>query len=192
MRHPLILDHRQSALVVIDVQEKFRPIIDHFDEMVDNVKRLIAVAQQLGVPVLVTEHYPKGLGKTVLEVAGVLASSVPVIEKITFSCCQNELFMSQITALGRKQILICGLETHVCVCQTALDLLQSGLQVQVALDACSSSTVEKKILGKEKMNSSKIIITSAETALFDWLVRADTQEFKAALPHLKPKKQFFY
>ena len=168
------LDRARAALVVVDVQEAFRPAVLGFDEVAANVAVLVRGARVLGLPVLVTEQYPQGLGRTVPEVAGHLDGIEP-IEKVCFSAAQAEGFAG---ALDRDQVLLCGIEAHVCVNQTAEDLLADGREVHVAQDAVTSRTAANRDLGLHKMERSGAIVTSVETALFELLGRAGTPEFK--------------
>ena len=168
------LDRERTALVVVDVQEAFRPAVLDFERVAANVAVLVQGARVLGLPVLVTEQYPQGLGRTVPEVAGHLDGVEP-IEKVCFSAAQAEGFAG---ALQRDQVLLCGIEAHVCVSQTAEDLLGAGREVQVAQDAVTSRTAENRALGLHKMERSGAVVTSVETALFELLGRAGTPEFK--------------
>ena len=167
------LDRQRAALVVVDVQEAFRPAVERFDETVDGTAKLIQGARALGLPVILTEQYPKGLGKTVAEIEEHLDGTQP-IEKTCFSAAQADGF----TLHGRTQALLCGIETHVCVSQTAHDLLERGVEVHVARDAVTSRTSENKEVGLHKMEQSGAIVTSVETALFELLGAAGSDEFK--------------
>ena len=168
-----VLDRDRAALVVVDVQEAFRPAVGDFDRVARNVGVLIEGAKALGIPVVVTEQYPNGLGHTVPEVAEHLEGVDP-IEKLCFSAAGAEGFDLD----ARDQALVCGIESHVCVSQTAHDLLDRGVEVHVAQDAVSSRTEENKELGLHKMEGSGAVLTSVETALFELLGAAGTDEFK--------------
>jgi nicotinamidase-related amidase len=168
------LDADRTALVVIDVQEGFRKAIPDFDGVASATATLIEGAEAVGIPVLISEQYPKGLGETVPEVAEHLPEGTRPLEKVVFSAAEADGFDLE----GRDQALICGIETHVCVNQTALDLLADGIDVQVAEDAVGSRTKENKRVGLHKMERSGAEITSVETALFELLGRAGTDEFK--------------
>ena len=139
------LDRERAALVVVDVQEAFRPAVEGFDGVVENTRRLLEGAKILGVPVVVTEQYPKGLGRTVDELG-----EVEPVEKTCFSAARADGFDLD----GRDQALVCGIETHVCVSQTAHDLLERGVEVHVASDAVSSRTAANKDVGLHKMEQS--------------------------------------
>jgi nicotinamidase-related amidase len=171
------LDRNRAALAVIDVQEAFRPAVIDFDRVARNAGLLVRGARILGVPVLVTEQYPKGLGATVPEVAEHLEGITPM-EKVCFSAFEADGFYGALNEGGRDQVLLCGIESHVCVNQTAEDLLADGREVQVAADAVSSRTAENRELGLHKMERSGAVLTSVETALFELLRAAGTPEFK--------------
>lgn len=171
------LERNRTALVVVDVQEAFRPAVAGFDQVAHSAGVLVQGAKALGVPVLVTEQYPKGLGRTVPEVAAHLDDVTPV-EKVCFSAVDSDEFAERLEATGRDQILLCGIESHVCVNQTADDLLARGLTVHVAEDAVTSRTPENRRLGLHKMERGGAVVTSVETALFELLRQAGTPEFK--------------
>jgi nicotinamidase-related amidase len=168
-----ILDPERAALVVVDVQDAFRPAVLDFGETARNVAKLVQGAHILGVPVIVTEQYPKGLGHTVQEVAEHLDGAEP-LEKMCFSAADADGF----DLAGRDQALVCGIETHVCVSQTAHGLLDQGVEVHVARDAVSSRTAENRDLGLHKMESSGAVLSSVETALFELCGAAGSDEFK--------------
>jgi nicotinamidase-related amidase len=167
------LQRDRAALVVVDVQEGFRKAVGEFDAVARNAGLLVRGARILGVPVLVTEQYPRGLGGTVPEVAEHL-DGVPRLEKVEFDATEVEGFELG----GRDQALICGIEAHVCVAQTAAGLLDLDVDVQVATDAVSSRTAGNRRAGLAKMEASGAMLTSTEMALFELLGRAGTPEFK--------------
>jgi len=171
---PAKLDRNRTALVVIDVQEAFRKAVPDFDGVTKGAAALIRGAEAVDVPIVVTEQYPKGLGRTVPEVADLLPRGVQPIEKVCFSAPEAEGF----DLAGRDQALVCGIEAHVCVNQTALDLLDDGIEVHVALDAIGSRFEESKGVGVEKARRAGAVITNVETALFELVGRAGTHEFK--------------
>jgi nicotinamidase-related amidase len=168
------LDRERAALVVIDVQEGFRKALPDFERVAKATATLIEGAEAIGIPLVVSEQYPKGLGETAPEVAEALPEGTEPLEKLVFSAAEAEGF----DLGGRDQALICGIETHVCVSQTVLDLLDSGVEVQVAEDAVGSRFPENKRVGLEKMERAGAVMTSVETALFELLGRAGTDEFK--------------
>jgi nicotinamidase-related amidase len=167
------LDRDRTALVVVDVQEAFRPAVLDFDRVASETATLIQGAHVLGLPVVVTEQYPKGLGRTVPEVAEHLDGAAPV-EKLCFSAAAADGF----DLAGRDQALVCGIETHVCVSQTAHDLLDRGVEVHVARDAVTSRTAENREVGLHKMERSGAVVTSVETALFELVGAAGSDDFK--------------
>jgi nicotinamidase-related amidase len=168
------LEADRTILVVVDVQEGFRKAIPGFEKVAKATGTLIEGAEAIGVPIVVTEQYPKGLGETAPEVAEHLPEGTEPLEKVVFSAAEAEGFDLQ----GRDQALVCGIETHVCVNQTVLDLLESGVDVEVAEDAVGSRTEENKRVGLHKMEAAGAVLTSVETALFELLGRAGTDEFK--------------
>jgi nicotinamidase-related amidase len=168
-----MLDRDKAVVVVVDVQEGFRPAVLDFEEVAGNIGRLVQGAQALGVPVRVSEQYPKGLGHTVPEVAAHLDGVEPV-EKTSFSADRAEGF----DLVGRTQAIVCGIESHICVWQTASDLLDRGIDVHVVRDAVSSRTQANRELGVELIERAGGAPTSVETALFELLGAAGSDEFK--------------
>jgi len=168
------LDPNRAALVVIDVQEAFRKAVPRFDDVARASAALVRGADAMGVPISVTEQYPKGLGRTVPEVAAVLPVDVEPIEKVCFSAPEAEGF----DLGGRDQALVCGIEAHVCVSQTVLDLLDRGVEVHVARDGVASRFEGDKEIGLSKAERAGAVITSVETALFELVGGAGTDEFK--------------
>lgn len=167
------LERDRTALVVVDVQEGFRPVIGGFDELARQTAILVRGARVLDLPVVVTEQYPKGLGETIPEVAEHL-DGIERHPKTIFNACEAEGFDLD----GRDQVVMCGIESHICVMQSALALLDKGVEVEVAADAVSSRSQQNKAIGLERMRMSGAGITSVETALFELLGRAGTDEFK--------------
>ncbi len=178
-RHPGLLDRDGTGLIVIDVQEGFRPVIDGFDEMARNVGILAEGFGILGRPVLISEQYPKGLGHTVAEVEERLPAFTDRVVKMRFSACGVDAFEKALTSARCTSWVVCGIETHVCVNQTVHDLLERDYQVHVAEDAVSSRAVGNTRIGLEKMLAAGARSTSAEMALFEMLEVAGGDEFKA-------------
>jgi nicotinamidase-related amidase len=164
----------RTTLVVVDVQEGFRKAIPDFERVAKATATLIEGAEALGVPIVITEQYPKGLGETAPEVAERLPEGTEPLEKVVFSAAEAEGF----DLGGREQALVCGIESHVCVSQTVIDLLEGGTDVQVPLDAVSSRTEENKRVGLHKMERAGAVLTSVEAALFELLGRAGSDEFR--------------
>ncbi len=168
------LDRERAALVVVDIQEAFRKAVPSFDAVAGSAATLVQGAEAMGIPIVVTEQYPKGLGHTVPEVADHLPDGLKPIEKVRFSAAEAEGFDLN----GRDQALVCGIETHVCVNQTVLDLLDRGVEVEVVGDAVGSRTDENRELGLHKVEQAGAVLTSVETALFELLGGSDAAEFK--------------
>ncbi len=168
------LDRDRAALVVVDVQEAFRRAIPNFAAVADASAKLVRGAAAMEVPIHVTEQYPQGLGETAPEVADHLPGGVVPVEKVRFSAAEAEGF----DLGGRDQALVCGIETHVCVSQTVLDLLDAGVEVHVVADAVGSRTEENRALGLHKAEQAGAVVTSVETALFELLRGSDAPEFK--------------
>jgi len=169
-----VLDRDRAAVLVVDVQEAFRGAVLDFERVAHNAGVLVQGAHLLGLPLAVTEQYPKGLGRTVPEVAEQLGDGVEPLEKVCFSAAAADGFSLD----GRDQVLVCGIESHVCVSQSAHDLLDRGVEVHVAGDAVTSRSEENRELGLGKMESAGAVATSVETALFELLGAAGSEEFK--------------
>ncbi len=174
-----IPEAEHAALVVVDIQERLAAAMpeDVCKKVVANTRILIESAGILNLPVLVTEQYPKGLGPTVPELAEALADA-PRIEKIAFSCCGEPAFTQAVEAAGRHDIILCGMEAHVCIYQTALDLLGRNLRVFVAADAVCSRNKMNRSVALDLMRQADAVIGSTETFLFQMLKEAGTEAFK--------------
>lgn len=168
------LDRERAALVVVDVQEAFRKALPDFDQVARGVGTMVEGAGVLGIPIVVTEQYPQGLGATVPEVAGHLPAGVEPVEKVRFSAAEADGF----GLAGRDQAIVCGIEAHVCVNQTVLDLLGEGIEAHVVSDAIGSRTDANRELGLHKMERAGATLTSIEMALFELLRGSDAPEFK--------------
>lgn len=178
----LILEN--TVLIVVDVQDKLARVMHKKEMLFDSLQKLIKGVQILGIPIILTEQNPEGLGPTIPEVVRLLPDIQP-IPKLSFSCCGDERFLQELEALNRKQVLIAGIEAHVCVYQTAMDLLRLGHEVQVVADAVSSRTAENKEIGLERVKSEGASLTSTETALFELLKVAEGEKFKKLLKIVK-------
>ena len=166
--------------MVVDIQERLLPAIYERERLVQNTALLIKGAVILGLPLFATEQYRKGLGTTVPEIAGAIPGFAP-IEKVTFSVCGARGLVAGLKAKKVSQVLLCGIEAHVCVLQSCLDMLEQGFQVFVAADAISSRTAENYRLGTDRMRETGATIVSTEMALFEMLEKAGTDEFKQVL-----------
>jgi nicotinamidase-related amidase len=171
MAHPV--------LVVVDVQERLFNAMDaeRRDDMVANVKILVTAAHRLGVPVLVTEQYPRGLGRTLPELRGLLGEATPY-EKTAFSCAGAEGFVDRLRALGADEVILTGIEAHVCVLITALDLLRQGWRVSIVADAVCSRRAANLEIGLGQARQAGAVVTATETVVFQLLGSADSEAFR--------------
>jgi nicotinamidase-related amidase len=167
MRHASLLDRRRVALAIIDMQEAFRPSIEDFGEIAARLALLLQAARLLELPVIVTEQYPKGLGRTVGEIAAHLPADVSPLEKISFSACGVQEFDTRLRERHAEQVIVGGIEAHVCVHQTVHDLLGRGYQVHVLSDAISSRLPRNRAVALDKMARSGALISSVEMAIFE-------------------------
>jgi nicotinamidase-related amidase len=183
-RRPLIAD--QCTLVVVDIQEKLLPPIFQKEQLVRNAQLLIRLAEILRIPSVVTTQYAKGLGNTIPEIASLLPQAQP-IDKLSFSCFGSDVFCSTLRRIPgqRTTVLICGMETHICVTQTALAALREGYMVHVASDAVSSRAEWNRNIGLERMRSAGAVISSTEMIIYELLGSSGTEAFKRMLLHLK-------
>jgi len=168
-----------SVLVVTDVQDKLFTVMDveRRDEMIKNIKILVSAGRRLGVPVLVTEQYPRGLGRTLPELREAVGDIAPV-EKTSFSCWGADRFEARLSASGARHVVLTGVEAHVCVLLTSLDLLARGYAVSIVADAVCSRRPASIELGLGQARQAGAVITSTETVVFQWLGRADTDVFR--------------
>lgn len=173
-----------SALVIVDIQERLAVVMSEREKVIRNTLHLMEAAKLLQLPVIVTEQYPQGLGPTVSEIREALPSYEP-IEKLTFSCCGEPGFMKALESTGKKKIILCGMETHVCVLQTCIGSLREGYTVHAASDAICSRSKENFKTGIQFMRDAGAVITGTETVLFQLLERAGTEEFKALTKRIK-------
>jgi len=167
----------RSCLLVIDFQERIFPFIFENEKLLKNVPVLIQGLKAMELPVLVTEQYTKGLGFTVPAIAEVL-SGIPRIEKSTFSCCDEPRFNLELATSGRENVIITGIESHVCVLQTVVDLVRQGYQAVVVEDCISSRKPNDKAIALERMRKEGAIITTYESILFELLRSSGGETFK--------------
>jgi len=180
------LEAERCALVVIDIQQKLLPPIFQKEELVRNAQLLIRAAGILKIPAFVSTQYAKGLGGTVPEVASLLAGT-EAIDKTPFSCFGSDLFCSLLKRLPgqRNTLLLCGMESHICVAQTALAALREGYLVHVASDAVSSRTKWNWKIGLERMRAAGAVISSTEMMIYELMRASSSAAFKEMLPYLK-------
>jgi nicotinamidase-related amidase len=179
LRHENTLDAGAAALVVVDMQEAFRDAIKDFAEVAARVALVAHAARLLNVPVVVTEQYPKGLGRTAPEIRAVLPEDFEPIEKTAFSSCGAQKFVEQLERAGARQVILCGIEAHVCVNQTTHDLLARGYRVHLLTDCISARAAHNKQVGLQKMRQSGALPSSTEMALFELMRDARHEQFKA-------------
>lgn len=172
-----MLDRKESLLLIIDVQEKLVRALDK-DVVVRKTAMLAKAAKVLEIPAIVTQQYSKGLGLTVDAVKNNLAPSLEIFEKIAFSALKENGFLEKLKSYGKKQIVVCGIETHVCVHQTVADLIEEGFDVYVAKDACASRNKYEFKQGIERMQENGAKISCVEIILFEWLRTANNPNFK--------------
>ncbi len=177
MKHESLLRLNDTTLVIIDIQQKLLPAMNNPERVCKNAGILAAAANILKLPTIITEQYPKGLGNTIEEISAHLTDAA-VIEKSSFSCARNEDFLSALKKNSRHQVLICGIEAHVCVLQTAFDLSVLGYQVHLAADAVSSRNPENITNALERMRRAGITISNTESALFEMLDDSAHENFR--------------
>lgn len=180
------LEPEQCALIVVDIQERLLPPIWEKERLIRNAQLLIRLAGILKIPALVTTQYTKGLGSTVPEIAQLLPDT-PVIDKLMFSCFGSDVFCSLLKRLPgqRTTLLLCGMEAHICVAQTALGALREGYLVHVAADAVSSRTELNWRIGLNRMQAAGAILSSTEMMIYELLRQSGAPAFKELLPYLK-------
>ncbi len=178
----------RSQVLLVDLQERLVPAIDGQAEIVAAAERLAKYAVRLGVPITISEQYPKGLGPTLGAVRAAAGNEAVTLAKVEFSCVANAGLAARLDALkseGRSQVVVAGVEAHVCVLQTVLDLLGEGFEVFVAADAVGSRRAESKALALARMQGADAVIVDSEMVAFEWLERAGTPEFRDVQALLK-------
>jgi nicotinamidase-related amidase len=178
------LDKNNTALAIIDIQERLAAVMKMKDAVISNCLHLIELAKMLAIPVVLTEQYPKGLGPTVEKIRQALPEHHP-LEKLTFSCCDEPTFLDAIRKLNKNTLIVTGMETHICILQTGISLLREGFNVHLVQDAVCSRTKENWRAACEFMRDAGAVITCTETVLFQLLKIAGTEEFKAVSKRIK-------
>jgi nicotinamidase-related amidase len=178
------LDREGTVLLIVDIQEKLAAVMKEKDKVVKNNLHLVELAKMIGMPVMVTEQYPKGLGTTVQEIREALPFYRPV-EKMTFDCCGQPTFLEELKEHNKNNVVLTGMETHICVLQTCIGLLKGGINVHLVQDAVCSRTKENWITGTVFMRDAGAVLTCTETVLFQLLKVAGTEEFKAVSRMIK-------
>ena len=172
-----MLEIHDCSLVVVDVQGKLAQLMADKEALFKNLRILIQAAKILEIPIVWCQQVPKALGPTVPEIAELLAGEEP-IDKASFSCAGHEPFNAKLEALGRKQVLLCGIETHVCIYQTAMDLLARDLTATVVADAVSSRTAQNRQIGLDRLAAEGAVLAGTEMVLFELLRTAEHPQFK--------------
>ncbi|PYQ40090.1 MAG: hypothetical protein DMF77_19490 [Acidobacteria bacterium] len=180
-----VLRPDRTAVVVVDLQEKLLPAIANREAIVRNAVLLLRLADVLALPVLLTTQYSRGLGPTVPEVLAAVPGAAP-LDKVSFGCFGNPEFLDRLKALdGRDQLVVAGIESHICVAQTVLGALERGYAVHVASDAVGSRSAENRAVGLGRMERAGALLSSTEMAIYELLGRSDAAAFKRMLPFLK-------
>lgn len=184
MRHDFVATREESLLLIVDFQQAMLKAIDSWEKVARKVNQLIRAANILDVPILLTEQYKKGLGETHPEVLREIPSPT-VFQKEHFSACLEPDFLPTVQAFRRGKIVVVGMETHVCVLQTCLDLIASGFQVHLVADAVASRVNENREIGVDLLRQAGAVVSSAEIVIFQWARRANTDDFRKILPIVK-------
>ncbi len=174
----MLLQKEKSCLVIIDVQEKLAPHVSHVDNLITNCQWLMRLASELDVPVLVTEQYVEGLGPTIEPLRKLMPGKTD-IDKLYFSCSRDHSFQKHWQVLNKKQAILAGIETHVCVLQTALDLRAAGVDVYVVVDAVSSRSDMDHEYGLKRMQQAGVQLLTREMVFFEWIEQAGKPTFKS-------------
>lgn len=184
----MLLDKEKSCLVVIDIQEKLTPKVVHAKTLVEKTHWLMRLASELDVSMIVCEQYPKGLGATISSLKALFPMH-QAVEKLSFSACRDALFQQELQKINRKQIILVGIETHVCILQTALDLQAAGYHVFVVLDAVSARHLNDHQVAIDRMKQNGVYIVTAEMVFYEWMSHAGTPMFKALNQAFMIKKE---
>jgi nicotinamidase-related amidase len=173
-----MLETDNSVLLIIDIQEKLLKLVHQREKLIDNIQRLIKGMKVFEIPIIVTEQYPQGLGTTISEVTQLLPD-IKRLSKVCFSCCGDETIIKELKTIGRRQVLVSGIEGHICVYQTVVDLIKYGYEVYIVTDTVSSRTPENRKIAFYLLDKAGATLTSVETVLFELLKIARGDKFKA-------------
>lgn len=179
-----LLNRKNTGLLVVDVQEKLMQVMGRKERVIDNIIKLLQLSKLFTLPVIITEQYPKWLGSTLPDIIEHLPSYEP-ITKLHFNCCDVEAFNKRLNSEGLRNIIVTGVESHICIFQTCVSILEKGYQVHVPQDAVDSRTEENWRVGLELMKKAGALITSTETLIYQILKKAGTNEFKKMLKIIK-------
>jgi nicotinamidase-related amidase len=180
----LLIRARDSALIVIDMQDRLVPAMLAPARTIKNTRLLLQAAAQTGVPAILTEQYPQGLGSTIPDILKAAGTS-PILPKMHFSCMEDPGFAAAFKALDRRQAILTGMEAHICVVQTAASLVEEGYEVFVVSDATASRTAESEIACLARLSAAGVSIVTTEMVVFEWLGKAGTEAFRQMLPLIK-------
>lgn len=180
----MLIRAQDSALIVIDVQERLVPAMQAPARTIKNTRILLQAAEKTGVPAILTEQYPQGLGHTIPEIRKAAGESM-ILPKMHFSCMEDRNFAAAFRALGRRQAVLAGMEAHICVVQTASSLVEEGFDVFVVSDATASRTIESEQACLARLSASGVSIVTTEMVVFEWLGKAGTEAFKEMLALIK-------
>ncbi|OIQ89362.1 putative isochorismatase [mine drainage metagenome] len=180
----MLLTAAQSGLLIVDVQEKLAPVMSEPRRVLQNCGLLLRAAARLGVPALVSEQYPRGIGPTVVDLRQWIGPEA-IAEKIHFSCADEPALLERLGAWNRPQLVVAGIEAHICVLQTALGLAARGFRPFVVADACASRQPSSEALAMDRLRQAGVAVVSTEMVLFEWLNRAGTPEFKELSPLIR-------
>lgn len=184
LRSEYVATRENSMLLIIDIQQAMLKAIDSWKRTARKVRQLIRSSDVFDIPILLTEQYTKGLGETLPELLKEI-DSPQVFQKEHFSACLEDNFIPTIQSYNRKKIVVVGMETHVCVLQTCLDLMTSGFQVHLVADAVASRSNENRDIAIDLMKQAGAVISSTEIVIFQWALRANTDDFRKILPIVK-------
>lgn len=173
----MLLERDRSCLLIVDIQERLAPVMSDPRRVLHNCTLLMRAAQRLEIPILVSEQYPKGLGPTMVDLRPYLPEE-GALPKLHFSAAADEAILAKLESFERSQVVIAGIETHVCVLQTALDLKARGFETMVVADACASRRIESEQMGWSRLRQCGVELLSVEMVLFEWMHKAGTPEFK--------------
>jgi nicotinamidase-related amidase len=187
-RSEKLLSRDHSVLVIVDVQDVFLKPIKVKNLIVENIQLLVQVARQLEIPILATTQNAEKLGSLVPEIAEFIGDA-PVVDKLCFSCMASETFAQNLQATGRSQAVLVGVEVHICVMQTALDMLKAGYMVHVPYNAVASRLKRDWKYALLRLSSSGAIVSTVESVIYEWLYEAGTDSFREVLPLLKAREQ---
>lgn len=180
-----------AFMLMIDIQERLIPAIHDNEEIIKNSSKLLTAAKELSVPEIITEQYPKGIGPTISELKKLISPETEILEKLSFSCCEAKGFSDAILNLNfnsgsRDTVILFGIETHICVLGTAIDMIEKlNLNVVIAADACGSRTEKNHLLALDAARSLGCLVVPTETIIYHMLGQAGTSQFKALLPLFK-------